>query len=79
MTYQRLAALDLRSVTPADVDAIVGFKGWVEEECDGCGQYVGVAIQVGKPPDVESSTATLCLSCFDAAVKLRKTITAGTD
>lgn len=42
--YERLRALDVETATAADVERIVGQKGWVGPACDECGRDVpGVA------------------------------------
>ncbi len=68
--YDQLAALDPKTATSKQVDDIIGTQGWASTGCDGCGEYVDEAVQVGQEPDCESSTANLCKSCCEKALKL---------
>lgn len=68
--YDQLCVLDVETATHADVAAIIGNGSWTRVWCNGCETNVEVAVEVGAPPDYESSTATLCPSCLAAAVSL---------
>lgn len=61
--YERLRALDVETATPADVAAIIGNRGWVEESCDGCGTYDAPLVHVGETPDYEARYLFLCEAC----------------
>lgn len=68
--HARLAALDVETATAADVAEVVGNTSWVGPTCDGCGEYVAWAVEVGDAPDYESRTAVLCAPCLRAAYAL---------
>ncbi len=71
MVGDELAALDTESATAADVAEIVGNGSWVVKyTCHECGAETWDAVQVGQPPDCESSTATICGNCLSAALRL---------
>ncbi len=71
MVGDELAALDTESATAADVAEIVGNGSWVVKyTCHECGAETWDAVQVGQPPDCESSTATICSNCLSAALRL---------
>jgi len=64
--YKKLAALDVETATPADIDAIIGndFWGKLGYHCNECDAEPPDAIlQVGEEPDYESRTAFLCRDC----------------
>ena len=65
--YERLRALDLRTCSVEEVEAIVGGTKWTRWLCDGCGALATAVVQVGEAPDYESSTASICLACVEAA------------
>lgn len=69
---RRLSALDLETVEAEEVDAIIGNSSWTEvPKCGECGlEDPPAVVQVGEPPDYESRTAFLCLSCARAAADL---------
>jgi hypothetical protein len=68
----RLAALDPETATKADVDAAAGNTSHTSLVCNGCGQDVDDAVQVGEGEveDYESRTATLCRRCVAEAAAL---------
>jgi hypothetical protein len=71
MVGDELAALNVETATAADVAEIVGNGSWVEKTaCHECGGRTWDAVQVGEPPDYESSTATICGNCLRAALRL---------
>lgn len=71
MVGAELAALDIDTATAEDVKKIVGNGSWVgKRTCDECGAKTWDAVQVGQPPDYESSTAIICGDCLRAALRL---------
>ena len=71
MVGNELAALDPETATTDDVDEIIGHSGWVcKNTCHECGAETWDAVEVGQPPDYESSTATICGNCLRAALRL---------
>jgi hypothetical protein len=69
--YRRLKELP-QGATEEQVAGIIGNRSWTKLQCDECGKAVSAVVQVGAPPDYESSTAWLCLDCLHQAVKLAK-------
>lgn len=68
---RRLEALDTETSTGSDVAAITGNTGWTEvPACDECGTWGPVVVQIGEPPDYESSTAEICPACIARASAL---------
>jgi len=71
MVGQELAALNAETATAAEVAEIVGNGSWVcKNTCHECGAETWDAVEVGQPPDYESSTATICGNCLRAALRL---------
>ena len=71
MVGDELKALDAETATSADVAEIVGNGSWVRmNTCHECGKETWHAVQLGQPPDYESSTATICGDCLRAALRL---------
>ena len=71
MVGQELAALNAETATAAEVAEIVGNGSWVcKKTCHECGAETWDAVEVGQPPDYESSTATICGGCLRAALRL---------
>lgn len=67
----KLDALDVESATDKDVAAIIGNDSWARaRECHECGLETWKAVELGQPPDYESSTATICIDCLRKAVAL---------
>ena len=66
----KLAALG-STPDPDEVDSVIGNKSWTELYCcSECGDRSEV-VELGEPPDYESSTAWICVRCLkDAAEKL---------
>lgn len=59
--------------TVAQVDAAVGHSGQTYMHCHECGRTDSpMLVQVGEPPDYESSTADLCPDCVRAAMEIVK-------
>ena len=68
--YEQLQALDVDTATTADVERIVGQKGWVGPACDECGRDVpGVAEFV---QEEECGCGALSLAHWVCADCLRK-------
>ena len=68
--YERLQALDSETATAADVERIVGTKGWVGPACDECGREMpGVASFV---QEEECGCGALSLAHWICADCLRK-------
>jgi hypothetical protein len=57
-----------RSPTVEQVEAIC--PGWTVLRCDECRDEVDEVVQLGEPPDYESSTAVVCLRCLVNACAL---------
>lgn len=66
---------------PDACDAVIGEYMWGKgrnagatwtavPSCDECKKSVPVVVEVGEEPDYESATATICIGCLQAAVKL---------
>lgn len=71
MVGNELDALDVETATAADVAEIVGNRSWVcKSTCHECGVETWDAVEVGEPPDYESSTATICVDCLRKALTL---------
>uniref|UniRef100_A0A6M3LMC0 Uncharacterized protein n=1 Tax=viral metagenome TaxID=1070528 RepID=A0A6M3LMC0_9ZZZZ len=67
----KLEALDLTTATPNDVAAIIGNSSWVGPlQCNECGNLFTEVVMLGEKPDYESSTATVCKSCIQQALRL---------
>lgn len=67
---QVLLSLSGSNLNADAVDEIIGNASWTSIHCDGCGEYVHLAVVVGAPMDYESATATLCKSCLEKAMKV---------
>lgn len=66
-----LAALDPETATSDQVSEIIGNSSWSGAlSCDECGQETWDLVQLGQPPDYESSTAYICRGCLMAALRL---------
>ena len=67
----KLSALDAETATADDVAQIIGNRIWVSPSvCHECETETWDAVQVGEPPDYDSSTATICANCLRAALRL---------
>lgn len=67
----KLQALDPETATAAQVAEIIGNESWVKKTaCHECGSADWNNVQLGQEPDYESHTATICLDCLRAAVRL---------
>lgn len=60
----------------AAIDAAIGNESWTPIRCDECSQDAEVAVEVGEPPDYESSTVVLCVPCLTRALDLAHLATA---
>lgn len=68
--HAKVAALNPETATVAEVEAAMGFSGWLNETfCRECQHHVDVVVQLGEEPDYESRTTELCLDCLRSAVK----------
>ncbi len=65
---RRVAALNYETATVADLAAAGDVYPPIH--CNGCGNGVWSAVEVGDEPDYESATATLCRECVLEAAKL---------
>ena len=65
-----LAALDLETCSPADVDAAIGTRRWADNRCDRCGADCHVLLRLGGDPDDDIDTVDMCLECLGKAVVL---------
>lgn len=67
-----LSGIDPETATAKDVEAIIGNNSWTQIPiCDECGsEDADRVIEVGAPPDHDSSTARLCPACVAKAVTL---------
>lgn len=70
LVYKGLAALDRETATPEQVAAIIGNGSWSQLLCNECGQNVDAIVELGQPPDHDSSTANVCVSCMYKAIAL---------
>lgn len=59
--HQKLCALG-DNPKPRDVADIIGNKSWSFISCDGCSDYVEVAVEIG-----QHETHTFCATCIDEA------------
>lgn len=55
---------------PEDVNTIIGNDSWTSLKCDECEAETDTVVIVGQPPDYESSTASICVGCINAAYHL---------
>lgn len=60
----------LNAKTELEVSSIIGNDTWTQNKCNGCNQDCQLVVILGEPPDYESSTARICPSCLEKAVKL---------
>lgn len=66
----RLAALDLETCSPEDVNQALGVSGWADNDCDECGKSVPVLIRIGQKPDYDARWQDLCGECLTGATAL---------
>lgn len=68
-TLEELKKLDLQTATAADIEAIIGNNSWAcPQQCDECGNYFDVVVQIGKELDYENTTTNLCKDCVKDAL-----------
>lgn len=69
---RKLAKLNGETATAAEVEAIIGNPTWTNvPTCDECGKENPPAVvEIGRPPDYESSTAHVCQACIAKAIRL---------
>ena len=65
-----LKRLDLNTATKSQVDDLIGNRSWTTLYCAECGEEVDAVMQLGEPPDYESSTTEICHECLGKAIKL---------
>lgn len=65
-----LFRLDTDTCSEADVDAVIGVKGWVRNECDECHRDMDTLVRIGPEPDFDVRYLDLCADCISAASKL---------
>lgn len=69
----KLESLDLETATHEEISDIIGNESWTRmDACDECGVVPEVMVRLGEDPDYESSTACICPSCLEKAVRLAK-------
>lgn len=66
----RIAALDLESCSPADLDAAMVGSGWGSNRCDLCGEDVPVLVRFGERPDYDHRWQDVCETCIREAADL---------
>jgi hypothetical protein len=64
----KLAALDVETVTANEIERIIGNDSWTDIHCDECDTYVPAAMELGQEPGYQSNTAMVCLPCLRKAV-----------
>lgn len=64
---KRLAALDLETCSPTDVDKALQSKNWASNECDLCGEDKEQLIRIGEEPDYEARWVDICSECASKA------------
>ena len=67
-----LKTLNLETCSSHDIKEITGRDEIQQCECDHCGEYSWDTLLIGQEPDYDSSTARVCLSCLEEAVKFIK-------
>jgi hypothetical protein len=67
---EELLALKPETVTASNVSEIIGNDWCHKRECNECGNQTWDIVEIGEPPDYESSTARVCLDCLKKAVHL---------
>lgn len=56
---------------PDDVDALIGNDSWTAPRtCSECQREAAAVVEIGEPPDYESSTAWICRRCLENALAL---------
>lgn len=66
-----LMALDQETATAEEVAEIIGNSSWARERaCDECGKETWELVEIGEPPDYESSTACVCRDCLHDSLQL---------
>lgn len=60
-----LQAMEVRTCTPQEIDAVIGRKGWASNECDVCGEEnAPITLRIGDEPDYEARWQDICLPCL---------------
>jgi hypothetical protein len=68
--WRDLAALDLETCTPEDIDAAIGTTGWAANCCDECRDSFPVTLRICDEPDYEAKWQDLCAGCLAKAVDM---------
>lgn len=67
----KLERLDPETATTDDVAAIIGNRMWAEPlSCHECRKTSWNCVELGEPPEIESSTARICPDCLRLALSL---------
>lgn len=67
--YNKLAALDPATATPAQVAAILGNDSWILFRCEECSLMHPIVVSYGDSPTVE-----LCLDCLRVGGEVAKAL-----
>jgi hypothetical protein len=71
--YNKLTSLDLKTVSRAEVDEIIGNDSWTLIQCTECLKHVEKVVHFNDPPNsIEGIGADICRDCFNKAVNLWK-------
>jgi hypothetical protein len=65
-----LAALNLETCQPSDIDAALGAPGWADNDCDECDKSFPVVLRIGEEPDYEARWRDVCADCLAKAAKI---------
>ncbi len=67
--HAALLRLDPETASAQDVAEVIGNPGWVAmPTCHECGAETWECVELGEPPEYESSTAMVCRSCITKAL-----------
>lgn len=65
-----LAALDLETCSPADIDAALGNTSWASLTCDECDGDFPSIVRIGGEPDYDARWQDLCGECLKEALAM---------
>lgn len=66
---RKLDALDLETVSVAEIDRIIGNDSWTELKCDECEKKVDVLVRLGNDePDYDAHLFDICAGCLRTAL-----------
>jgi len=65
-----LFKLNVETCSEADIDVVIGVKGWVANPCDFCDRNVDVLIELGHEPDYEARYVDICGECLQKATDI---------